>query len=166
LESLAYAMMKHPVQIHAFVLMSNHYHLLVQTPNSDIDLYMRFLNASISKGIRFQSGRINRIFGDRYRWSIVWDDYYYQTVIRYIYQNPISAGIVKRCEDYPFSTASYIVKDNPLPFTLSKDFLTEYKGWLQFINDPLENREIITKAVSKPLFKLPVNRKSRRLMIS
>lgn len=62
------------------------------------------MNSYISRDIRTYTGRINRIFGDRYRWQLITSDSYYQRVIRYIFQNPLRKGLVKKCEDYKYST--------------------------------------------------------------
>ena len=91
------------VEVDAFVLMSNHYHMCLKTPRSNIDKFMRFFNKKLGERISRQAGRINRIFGAPYNWSLIMRENYYKNVIRYIYQNPLRAGIIERCELYPFS---------------------------------------------------------------
>jgi len=130
-QALARAAFKYPVKIEAFVLMNNHYHLLLYTPNSDLDVFMHILNSSLSKGIRSRTGRINRVFGDRYKWSLIQTDRYYRNVVRYIFQNPVRAGLTKKCEDYKFSTLYYQVKKMRLPVKLperfcDKNYLSEF----------------------------------------
>ncbi|MCB9094857.1 MAG: transposase [Halobacteriovoraceae bacterium] len=101
------ALKENPVNIAQYVLMGNHYHLLVQTPNSDIDKFMYFFNKTFSMNLRKLSGQINRMFGSNYKWSVIYERNYLQTVYRYIYQNPLRAGLVKECYNYPFSTLYY-----------------------------------------------------------
>ena len=70
-ESLIYAQEKEKVQINCFVLMSNHYHLLLTTPDENIDRFMMHFNWRISYLISLRTSRINHKFSNRYKWSIV-----------------------------------------------------------------------------------------------
>jgi putative transposase len=54
--------------------------------------------------IQDESGVINQIFGGRYKWCLIQSQQYLSNCYRYVYQNPVRAGIVRRCEEYPFST--------------------------------------------------------------
>ena len=94
------------VKIYAFVLMSNHYHLCVLTPEANIDQFMRFFNKSLGQRISWESGRINRTFGAPYKWTLITNEAYFLSVIRYVYQNPLRASICERCENYPYSDLS------------------------------------------------------------
>lgn len=94
---------EHKIQVEAFVLMNNHYHLCLYTPEANIDEFMRFFNQSLGRKIAKQSGRINRVFGATYKWTLIRDQAYFYNVIRYVYQNPMRAQLCLRCEDYPFS---------------------------------------------------------------
>ena len=115
-EVFRYAYSRFPVDLHSFVLMSNHYHMLLTTPNADIDLFMQAFNKRFSDLLRERTRYINRMFGGPYHWSLVEDQYYLANVYRYIYQNPKRAGIVEKCEDYPYSTLSYKVKKRLMEF--------------------------------------------------
>lgn len=106
--SFRHAHKKYPSKLHVAVCMSNHYHMLIQMIEHDIDQFMFEFNSYFSKQIRAHSGLINRMLGKRYHWSIVQDQRYYFHVYRYIYQNPVRAGLCNRVEDYPFSTLSPI----------------------------------------------------------
>jgi putative transposase len=98
---------KSPVVVHAFVLMDNHYHLVVTTPDSNIDTFMKHFNKTISEKMKIRSGAVNQKFGGRYKWCIIENqNYYYYNVMRYVFRNPISVNLVQRVEDYPFSTVN------------------------------------------------------------
>ena len=161
-QSIAKAQASYPTNIEAFVLMANHYHLLIWTPNSDIDKFMYVLNSSISKEIRIRTKRINRIFGDRYKWTLVDHERYYLQVLRYIYQNPVKAQVTSTCHDYPFSTLRYIY--------LNEDFeapiynCNEARKLLLegFFERDLHKREIIAKALQRSRFNYPKRSSSRR----
>ncbi|OUR99974.1 hypothetical protein A9Q84_02780 [Halobacteriovorax marinus] len=107
IESLKYAIEKVPVEIHCFVLMGNHYHLLLSTPGEDIDQFMRFFNSKLAKLISKKSKTINHRFSNRYKWSIVDNSNYLLNVYRYIYQNPVRAQIIDTCKRYPFSSLNF-----------------------------------------------------------
>lgn len=94
-------------EYYAFVLMSNHFHLLLRTANADLGASMRYLMTEVSRKTARASGRINKIFGARYKWSILHDAFGYAYVFKYVLRNPVRAGICKRIEDYPFSTFSH-----------------------------------------------------------
>lgn len=90
--------------IHAFVLMSNHFHLLCHTPKANLDQIMqRFLRSSSIK-INGQGNTINHLWGGRYKWTLIDSEIYYFHVYRYIYQNPLRAKVCNRVEDYQYST--------------------------------------------------------------
>ena len=86
------------LKTHAFVLMGNHFHLLCQTPQKNIDAIMRSLLFSSSKRL----GENHQ--WTRYKWSLVPSPAYYYQVYRYVYQNPLRAGFVRKVEDWPFSS--------------------------------------------------------------
>ena len=121
LEALAHANKKYFVILHAFVLMNNHYHIILSTPNSNIDRFMFELNRIVSLKIRSTSKRTNQIFGGRYKWSLICDTKYLHNVCKYVYQNPLKVNLVKCCEDYRFSSLNRdgmkdlsFIKLNPL----------------------------------------------------
>lgn len=61
---------EYKVKIGAFVLMNKHFHLLILTPEEDIDRIMYFLMKDVTLTIQKNSGRINKIFGGRYRYKV------------------------------------------------------------------------------------------------
>ena len=139
LYSIKIALVKVPVKIESFVLMNNHYHILLYTPNSDLDKFMNILNSSISREFRLKTKRINRIFGDRYKWKLINNENYYKTVIRYIFQNPVKANLVSRCEEYKFSSLYYQVKKNEIGIDLPDEFQDIH--YLDYFNHTVSNKE-------------------------
>jgi putative transposase len=163
LDALLYANSNKKVEIEAFVLMSNHYHLVLHTPDENIDEFMRFFNWRLSKSIREKSQRINHIFGSRYKWSIVDSDRYYFFLIRYVFQNPLRINLVSNCEDYPFSTLHYQTNSRRLPFELRNNWSSPEN--LNFINE-IEDTAI-SKVISDSLkrngyFKIKPDRTTRK----
>lgn len=148
-----------PAIVSQFVLMGNHYHLLIKTPNSDIDIFMFWFNKTFSDLLRKKSGRINRMFGSNYKWSLIQDPSYLFNVVRYVYQNPIRAGVVSRCEDYPFSTLYYKKRNKDPGFKV--EFKIEFDSLWEPINTdlPLEEIDLIRSGLRKSVFKPNSNRK-------
>ncbi|MCR9204496.1 MAG: transposase [Halobacteriovoraceae bacterium] len=161
MDSFVSTLQKFPAKVHAFVLMSNHYHLLVSTPDANIDKFMFEFNRSFSDKVRAYSKRINQIFGGRYRWSLVKDYRYLSTVYRYIYRNPIDAGLVEQVEEYSYSTLRVM----DIPFIIH-DLLDEpFSIQIKFFNEsPYENeRALIRKGMKKGIFSPPINRSNRKI---
>lgn len=114
--ALHIAQTKTDSQIAQFVLMSNHYHLLIKTPRANLDCFMYFFNKKFSDQLRKESKHINRMFGGRYNHCLITNNSYLINVYRYIYQNPLRAKIVKLCQDYPYSTLWHEYNQKTCPF--------------------------------------------------
>jgi putative transposase len=92
------------VHILAFTLMSNHFHLMLLTPLSNLGEVMRHFLTGVSKAIQFRAKRINHVFGSRYRWSLLPDPIAVAYVYKYIMRNPVRAEMCKRVEEYPYNS--------------------------------------------------------------
>lgn len=99
------------VNVLAFVLMSNHFHLLIQTPGANLDAVMHYLLTKVSQSTASLLGRTDHILGKRYKWTIITNEIYISNVYRYILQNPIRAKICDRVEEYPFSTVHSMMSE-------------------------------------------------------
>ncbi|WP_412473930.1 transposase [Halobacteriovorax sp. YZS-1-1] len=106
-DSFKYAQDNAPVVIHAFVLMDNHYHLLISTPKCNLHHFMMYFNRRISREINRRSKRENHCFANEYKATIVDDQRYLRSVYRYIYQNPIRAKITDDIFSYPYSSLHF-----------------------------------------------------------
>ncbi len=96
---------EHKFMVHAFVMMANHYHM-VASCHQDIPLgiVMRDFQKSVSDKINKRANRTNHLWGGPYHASLITTDTYYARVIRYVYQNPVIAGVSDRAEAYKFSS--------------------------------------------------------------
>lgn len=103
-DQLAKLQKQFDLKIAAFVLMNNHFHLLLLTPNADIDWVMFYFMKDTTKIINKHSGRINRVYGSRYRGCLIDNYHYLLSAYKYIYQNPIRAGLSDRAQNYKYST--------------------------------------------------------------
>jgi len=100
-ESLA----KAGASLHAFVLMSNHVHLLATgRREGELSRFMHDLGSRYARLMNQRWGRSGTLFEGRFRSSLVQDDAYLVTCMRYIDLNPVRACIVRHPEDYPWSS--------------------------------------------------------------
>lgn len=99
------------VEVHAYCLMGNHYHLLVHTPQSPLSAAMRYLNSVYTQRFNRAVRTDGPLFRGRYKAILVEADSYLAQVSRYIHLNPVTAKIVKKAEDYRWSSyPAYIDK--------------------------------------------------------
>jgi REP element-mobilizing transposase RayT len=97
LEQLGDRAASYGVVVYAFVLMDNHYHLLVRTPVGNLDRFMQRLNTSYALYYRYKHSHPGHVFQGRYKALLVTDDSYLLALTRYIHLNPIKtrAGRVR-----------------------------------------------------------------------
>jgi putative transposase len=95
------------VTLHAFVLMTTHYHLIV-TPTSVAALpkMMKALDGGYVRYFNKRHERIGTLWNGRYRGLPIEDERYWLTCLRYIEQNPVRAGMVQAPHDYQWSSYS------------------------------------------------------------
>ena len=103
--------------VHAWVLMDNHYHLMVETPEANLVEGMKWLQNTYTRRLNTRHGLWGRVFGDRYKSILVENDrgHYFSTLMDYIHLNPARGGMVdarKSVVDYPWSSLS-VAYDRP-----------------------------------------------------
>jgi REP element-mobilizing transposase RayT len=86
----------------AWTLMTNHFHLLIETVEPNLGDGMQQLNGRYARGFNRRHGRRNHLFGDRFDSRPIQDDSNLLAVARYIPLNAVIAGICERPEDYPW----------------------------------------------------------------
>ena len=89
---------------HSYCLMSNHYHLLIETPNGHLSQGMRQLNGVYTQAFNRNHGRVGHVFQGRYKAILVQKDAYLLELSRYIVLNPVRAGMVRSAKDWPWSS--------------------------------------------------------------
>ncbi|MEK2644012.1 transposase [Bdellovibrio sp. BCCA] len=147
------------VEIHAFVLMSNHFHLIVRFPENNMSEAMNYFMRETSRVISRGAGRINQTYGSRYFRSVIGKSNYLEHVYKYLYRNPVEAGLCKRVEEYSFSTLQIRLGMRRGVIPLVRDLLLEEtpSATLEWLNTkPKDNDwEEIKKGLQKPQFGLP-----------
>ncbi len=97
--------------VYGYVLMDNHYHILIQTFDKKLQEIMHQINNKYSKYFNYKYKRVGHVFQGRYKAIRVQDERYLLKLIRYIHQNPVRAGMVSKAELYKWSSDIYYRKD-------------------------------------------------------
>ena len=147
-------------RIHAFLLMPNHIHLLISTPNEDLGIIMKYWMGSGTKALNQNSGRTGHVFGGSYHWSLVNSPVYYGHALKYVYRNPVRAGICELAEDYNYSTLPGILGEQALRFPIHYPFQMlscvpdDFDDLCIWLNKPfkIEHQSAIQKGLRHSLF--------------
>jgi putative transposase len=90
---------------HAFCLMTNHYHLVVEAYLWRLAAGMQRLNGVYAQTFNRRHKRSGHLFGDRYAAWVVESDEHRRAACEYVLQNPVRAGLCERADDWPWSAA-------------------------------------------------------------
>lgn len=147
------------LKIHSFVLMSNHFHMLVSSPLGNISPAMQYFMKETSRALAIESKRINHIWGARFSRSEITSHHYFLNAYKYVYRNPVRSGMETRVEDYPYSTLNALVGEAKLTIPLVNDFtlFSDIEGTLRWLNTPApsEFNEAMSRALRRKVFQLP-----------
>lgn len=106
---------------HVFCLMTNHYHLVVETPEGNLSKGMRQLNGMFTQASNRRHKRVGHIFQGRFKGILVDKDSYLLELARYVVLNPVRAGMVKHPKEYPWSSYGMMVGYVQTPSWLAAD---------------------------------------------
>lgn len=113
---------------HSYCLMSNHYHLLIETPKPNLPVGMRQLNGVYAQGFNTRHGRCGHVFQARYRSILVEKDTHLLAVARYIVLNPIRAGICDHPGEYRWSSYRAIAGLEEIPPVITAETILSQFG--------------------------------------
>ncbi len=97
-----------------YCLMGNHVHLLIHEVDASISAIMKRIGTSYAFWYNWKYERSGHVFQDRFKSEQIENDAYLQTVIRYIHNNPVAAGIVRRPEEYRWSSCKDYYTNNSI----------------------------------------------------
>ena len=112
-EYLGEAKEKYGFLLNAYVLMTNHYHLIIETPEKNLSRIMHYLNGSYTTYTNIKRKRSGHLFQGRYKAIVVDKDSYLLELSRYLHLNPVRAKMVEKPEEYPYSSYKSFISGNP-----------------------------------------------------
>ncbi len=129
LKKLSESVEKYKIIIHLFVLLDNHYHLLIETPHGNIKKAMHFINTNYSNWFKASYKIVGSVFQGRYKSILVEKDSYLLTLSAYIHLNPVRARIVDDPEAYKWSSYPYYIGKMEKPDWLyTQDILSRFSN--------------------------------------
>jgi putative transposase len=127
LEYLQKANERFSIIIHTYCLMSNHFHLLVQTPQPNLSVTMQWINVSYATYFNRKRGRHGHLFQGRFKAILIDADEYLKHLSRYIHLNPVRAKMVRTPSKYLWSSyAAFIGKIKAPPFLETGRLLSNF----------------------------------------
>lgn len=124
--------------IYAYCLMGNHVHILLKEGKEDLTLMLKRIAGSYVYWYNWKYHRIGHLFQDRFKSEPVENDSYFLTVLRYIHQNPVKAGLCRKAEKYAYSSINEYLTE---PKLVDTDFVFSMVTKEQFIDFHKEENE-------------------------
>lgn len=118
---------RHHFELTSLVLMQNHYHILVRMPQQQLVAFIQDFNHQLS-----EHGKTK--LDDKFLLDPIQHRTYFFQTYRYIYQNPVRAGIVARCENYPYSTLFHLARGSAFSVFIYDLFCVKDRFGLNLIN--------------------------------
>lgn len=114
--------------VHAYCQMTNHYRLLIETPDGNLGQGMRQLNSVYSRYYNRRHSLVGHVLQGRYKAILVQKESYLLELARYIVLNPVRAGIVDQLDDWEWSSHPFMMGKRPSPQWMSTSWLLALFG--------------------------------------
>lgn len=114
--------------IHAYCLMNNHYHLLLETPSGNLSKIMQHINGAYTSYFNVKRKRSGHLFQGRYKAIVIEADEYAQELSRYMHLNPVRAKMVAKPEEYRWSSYLDYIGARKRPEWLNISLILNYFG--------------------------------------
>lgn len=157
---------EYELKIQAFVLMANHFHLLAMPTNERLSAAIQYFMRESSKEISRLSGRINQTYGARNYKTLVGGYHHYMNVYKYLYRNPVRAGVCSNVEEYQYSTLNGLLGLRKMVIPVVEDsilFNPEFEqrslDWLNRAPKS-EDEEELRRALRRSIFALKADKNS------
>lgn len=148
------------LSIHSFVLMPNHFHLLISAPPGNLSSALNHFMRETSKEMNRLTGNINQIYGGRNHKTVIESNHYFFNAYKYVYRNPVKAGLCDRVEEYQYSTLSGLLGLSPIVIPMAEDtilfpdrFDESAVAWMNQVPD-VDHEEEVRRALKKSTFAL------------
>jgi REP element-mobilizing transposase RayT len=134
------------VEIYAYCLLDNHYHLLLQTPKGGLSPAMRHLDGIYTQRFNRAHHRDGPLFRGRYKSILIDADEYFLSVVRYIHHNPVAAGLVSEMDRYRWSSHWGYLNQKQCPDWLNTESVMSrfggVRGYREFMHREIE-KEVV-----------------------
>jgi REP element-mobilizing transposase RayT/ribosomal protein S13 len=128
LEKLSLYCQEKKVDLMAYCLLSNHVHVLLETPEGNLSKMMQALQTSYTLHFNRRHGRTGHVFEQRYKAMLVDKDNYLLQVSRYIHLNPVEAKLAERPQDYRWSSYGSYLKGKGIAGSKAESVLDYFTG--------------------------------------
>lgn len=129
LDTLGKMVERFKLEIHAYVLMKNHYHLLIRTEEANLSRAIQWLGVSYSGWFNRRHQRSGHLFQGRFKSFLIENERYLSAMCHYIHGNPLRAGLARRLSNYRWSSyQAYADKSHPLCWLTTELVLGMYGG--------------------------------------
>lgn len=130
---------------YSYSLMTNHYHLIIQTANPNVSFAMQYLNGEFAKHFNRRHEYSGHVFDGRFQSPLIEDGRYLLDAIAYVERNPVAAGLVSNAVDWKWSSYRALVGRCKCPSFLTADWLPR----LLKADSLATSRQLLSAAVHK-----------------
>jgi REP element-mobilizing transposase RayT len=139
---------KFPFTLHAYCLMNNHFHLLIQTIQHSLSRTIQYVTSLYGQLFNNRYDRSGRVHQGRFHSIPVQENSYFLAAARYIHLNPVKAGLVTKPEDYPWSNYGGLLRRELDPLADSS-FLLGYFG-NDFEESRIRYQQFVESGINTP----------------
>ena len=140
LDGLAEMVDRFGLEVHAYSLMPNHYHLLVRSASGNLSKGMQFLNGTYTLWLNNRHHWDGPVFRGRFHSQLVDDEGYLRYLIAYIHLNPVEAHLVRRVGDEAWTSHRAYLGKEEAPAWLTTRVLRDLFGGKARLHDPTLTR--------------------------
>lgn len=120
---LGHVVARFHLRLHAYCLMDNHFHLVVETPEANLSKAMRQLNGVYTQAFNRRHGRVGHVLQGRFKAILVERDSYLLELCRYVVLNPVRTKTARKADTYPWSSYRATAGISGIPPFLTVDWL-------------------------------------------
>jgi len=146
------ALQIYEVELFAFQLMPNHYHLVLRPlVDGEMNCFMAWIGGThtMRYHAHYHTGRTGHVYQQRYMSFPIQDDDHFFVVCRYVKRNALRAGLVERSEQWRWGSLwRWVRKPEPEPPLLSPWPMPRLPGWVGRVNEPLSDEELAAVRLS------------------
>ncbi|MGE3062623.1 MAG: transposase [bacterium] len=134
--------MKYGIEIFAYVLMNNHYHLILRNTNNNLSKFMMELNGGFALFYRMNVGGKGYVFQNRFKSTLIENEKYLLESLLYLYLNPVRAGYCKNPFDYKYSSIQEFSNIDRKENICNNVFLMQLYSGLENFNSIINSKNI------------------------